>query len=283
MSNPAKTWDFTLNNYTEKDIELFKTWCDDVNRMVVSKEVGEKGTRHLQGRITFKRAYRLTGLKKLHSKANWSITNCDQDSLYCMKEDGDLIININNRKQGNRTDLDELTESIKEKKTKEQLWKDHPKAMIKYHKGAYEMMTVMNKPETKIRFKLKEFKPWIPITEWDKSIILIGDSGIGKTEFAKAHFKKPLMVSHIDDLRLLDTHDGIIFDDMDFKHWPRTSQIHITDIDENRSINVKYGTALIPAESKKIFTCNELPVDIEDPAIRRRCRVVRLPARSGTK
>ena len=45
MSKPAKTWDFTINNYTDTDVSMLKMWCDgEVGRMAVAKEVGEEGT-----------------------------------------------------------------------------------------------------------------------------------------------------------------------------------------------------------------------------------------------
>uniref|UniRef100_UPI0040475A0E hypothetical protein n=1 Tax=Shewanella sp. TaxID=50422 RepID=UPI0040475A0E len=101
-------------------------------------------------------------------------------------------------------------------------------------------------------------------------VLIIGKSGVGKTAFAKAHFTNPLFVSHIDDLKhLSDVHDGIVFDDMDFKHWPVTSQIHITDYEEGRSINVKHATAYIPCKTRRIFTCNDVPFSCH-PAIERR-------------
>jgi len=106
----------------------------------------------------------------------------------------------------------------------------------------------------------------------DIVMVFSGKSGVGKTQFALAHFKNPLIVSHIDDLKRFDEeHDGIVFDDMDFLHWPRTAQIHILDTECDRSINVKYGTVTIPANTKKIFTTNQFsPFMQDDEAIERR-------------
>lgn len=90
-----------------------------------------------------------------------------------------------------------------------------------------------------------------------RALVLSGRSGVGKTQYAISHFDKPLIVSHIDDLKKLNpSHDGIIFDDMNFKHWPPNSCIHLVDLELDRSINVKYGTAKIPARMPRIFTTN---------------------------
>lgn len=104
------------------------------------------------------------------------------------------------------------------------------------------------------------------------TFVLIGPSGCGKSTWAKRVAPKPaLFVSHVDDLRKfnVDVHKSIIFDDMDFNHWPRTAQIHLVDQHDVRSINVRYGTVTIPAGTPKIFTSN-LPPFTMDPAIDRR-------------
>jgi hypothetical protein len=112
-----------------------------------------------------------------------------------------------------------------------------------------------------------------------RAMILIGDSGCGKTTWAKTHIPKPcLFVTHIDELKLFRPgfHVSILFDDVSFKHYPVQSQIHLVDFYDVRSIHVRYGIATIPANTIKVFTCNEDPVNLSDPAIKRRCRVVRI-------
>jgi len=129
--------------------------------------------------------------------------------------------------------------------------------------------------------KRKYFGPWKwPMLENIQSTILMGPSEIGKTQFAKAHFENDLFVSHIDKLKDFDPnkHDGIIFDDMDFMHLPRHAQIHLTDWDEERDINIRYNYVTIPANTRKIFTCNlqHCPVNQFDEAIARRINIIEL-------
>ncbi len=105
------------------------------------------------------------------------------------------------------------------------------------------------------KFKLTDFliQPLILI----KPVLLYGESNTGKTSFAVAHFKNPLVVSHIDKLKLLSPdNDAIVFDDMSFSHWPPEAVIHLLDIDFERDINVRYGTVTIPANTIKVFTHN---------------------------
>lgn len=118
-------------------------------------------------------------------------------------------------------------------------------------------------------------------TDFDRAILLEGKSGWGKTQFALRCFKNPKIVRQVEDLRSLDaTHDGIVFDDMAFTHWPRQSQIHLVDMDEESSISARYNNVTIPAGMPRIFTFNpdHMPVDRTDDAIHRRTRHVILDA-----
>lgn len=281
-----KTWDFTINNYTNDDIEGLKRWGPEVSRLVVAREVGDCGTPHLQCRVTFKRTYRFAALKKLIPRAHIETTKAAQDSLYCMKLDSDVVIDVDNRKQGARSDLAEAIESAKNGATEQELWKNHSVAMVRYHNGILTMARKLNPPTVKSSFALADF-PWTPISDWTKSHIVWGPAGVGKTQWALAHFSNPLFVTHKDDLKQLSPdHDGIVFDDMDFRHWPRTAQIHIVDQEQPRSIDVKHGVAVIPSHTKKIFTTNqtsgfifELCCDRLDPAIERRVTVTEVSER----
>lgn len=100
---------------------------------------------------------------------------------------------------------------------------------------------------------------------------MVGPTGVGKTSWATRVAPKPcLLVSHIDDLKKLrKDHKCILFDDMDFRHWPDRAQIHILDWHMPRTINVKHGAVEIPASMPKIFTGNYL-MFADLPEIKRR-------------
>jgi len=121
--------------------------------------------------------------------------------------------------------------------------------------------------------------PRMDLQEDVRSLIIVGKAGTGKTEYAKAHFKTPLFVTHMDVLLEFNEkkHDGIIFDDMDFKHLPRTAQIHLVDWDNNRAIHCRYAVAKIPKHTRKIFCVNEYPFIYDEAgAIERRVQVFNL-------
>lgn len=280
----SKTFDITLNNYTSEEVEKLRLWENEVSRLVVSAEVGEAGTPHLQIRVTFKRNYRIAAIKKLLARSHIEITKAEADSLYCLKLDGECLINVDNRVQGQK--FGKVIEDVKNGAGKTELWTNHPELMIRYSRGIYEMMEVFNQEEHEC-FDIESCK-WDAITDFSKCIVLWGKSGIGKTEYAKAHFKNPKLVSDIDQLAEFDSkiNDAIIFDDMSFLHLPRTIQIHICDQSISRAIRCRYKNARIPKNTIKVFTTNTENGHIfalEDTAIARRLTVIELCDQSELK
>lgn len=112
----------------------------------------------------------------------------------------------------------------------------------------------------------------------NKCAVLVGPSGCGKSAWAKRVAPKPaLWVTHIDTLREFDPriHKSIIFDDMSFTHMPLQAQIHLVDWVDDRTIHCRYGTAHIPKQTVKIFTCNDPPF-VQHQAIDRRIELINL-------
>jgi len=113
MANKVgRTWVFTVNNFTEKDIEWAMSL--EVKKAVISKEIGEEGTPHLQGACTFKRVYTFKQVKKLHGNAHWEPAVAAQDFNYCKKDGSEVIRDEDNSKQGARTDLDRVRKQMQE-------------------------------------------------------------------------------------------------------------------------------------------------------------------------
>lgn len=111
-----------------------------------------------------------------------------------------------------------------------------------------------------------------PLVENFKCLYVWGPTNLGKTQWCKMHFKNYLLVRHMDDLKKFDDHDGIVFDDMSFKHLPREANIHITDWEDDASIHCRNTCGFIPRHTRKIFTSNHPFEEIfhDDEAVRRR-------------
>lgn len=111
----AKHWTWTLNNYTEEELEQINNLPDNqVEYLVYGKEVGENGMPHLQGYVIWKAACRLTTCKnRLSARAHVEITRGtpEENRTYCIK-DGDFVEKgeCPVTGQGRRTDLDRFYE-----------------------------------------------------------------------------------------------------------------------------------------------------------------------------
>lgn len=278
-NDPEKDWSFTLNNPTEEDVALWRRIFEEVSYGLVTREVGAQGTTHLQGRVVFRRSYRFTQLIKQEWADHWEMTKCRQDSLYCLKKGSEIIVD-KPQKQGQRSDLVQAVERAVAGATMKELYQEFPGTMVRYNRGIMEAKAALVDPEPVGEYKLSDFPTWGVIEDWSKSVVLCGGPGIGKTEFAAAHFKNPLLVTEIDQLLDFDkdVHDGIIFDDIDFKSTKhvdnRSLQINLTDTKMSRAIRCRYRSPIIPKGTKKIFTCNTWCVNVDDGAIGRRINQV---------
>jgi len=191
-----KSFTFTVNNYKEEDIKLFTEL--ECSYLCFGKEVGKKNkVPHLQGYVIFKKPYKLGGLKKIHGKAHWEIAKgtYEQNRKYCGK-DG-LFTEIDNRKQGFRSDLASACNIIKNKGMAA-LIEDAPETFVKYHNGLGKLAMMYQKS--------RDFKPkvtWI----W-------GKTGVGKTREV-VEKEKDLWISN-KDLKWWDGYENqeaVLFDD----------------------------------------------------------------------
>jgi len=88
---------FTLNNYTEEELESIRQFGTDKCRwMIVAKETGETGTSHLQGgallisQTCFSTLKRSPGFERAHLENMYG--KPEDTLLYCSKQDPDPYI-----------------------------------------------------------------------------------------------------------------------------------------------------------------------------------------------
>lgn len=197
----SKSWVYTINNYTDEQIAQFKAFTVKRHRCALE----DAGTPHMQGAITFTRAYRLAQLKKLCPQAHWEIAKCKDAENYCTK--GTIIIDENNTKQGARTDLQEAIDTLKEHKTLRAVAQSHPETYVKYHKGLVAL-------RKEIQPRLEAFTP-------TTVIVYIGKPGTGKTRAVYAQESVLYLVPEPSNgILWFDGYEGqpaILFDD--FYGW----------------------------------------------------------------
>ena len=276
------TWVFTLNNPTEAECEALVKWADDqgekLSVCVVGKEKGMEGTPHLQGAIRWRRGKRFADVKRLLPRAHWEAARVRDPFTYCRKQHN-LLIDIDTRKQGKRTDLAAAVDALRSGGGMAAVISEHPEVYVKYHKGMKELARMDHILSIK---KRKMTKPWkFKITDWNREeqcLILCGKTGVGKTEFAMDQFENALLVRQKDDLKLFihGLHDGIVFDDTHWLGETREEQIKILDLNRDTTVHCRFTNAVIPAKIPRIFTTNVIKgwiFSLEDPAIERRCKV----------
>ena len=162
----------------------------------------------------------------------------------------------------------------------QRLFEESPHIYFTQGSRIEQMLTqAVGSPDEKL-FTLDDFNQ--PALDLSLPVVLTGESGSGKSEYAAAHFAHPLICRRRDDLkRATFNTDGIIFDDMDFRDWTIEETIHLLSVEKNRSVGARYSDATIAAWTPLIFTTNKRHGKIfprakgeQRRAIRRRHRVV---------
>lgn len=270
----AKNYAYTINNYTNEEEQLLQSVQCVYH--VYGREVGDNGTPHLQGTICFARRYSMRQVSAMagFSRAHLETTRSLQRSIAYCKKDGDIWEQGENPTSNREStlDFDAVLAAIVEGQSLQEIASQHAELFIRFSAGVkslYSLLSAALEPTVlhgPFRWSLPEG------FTWDTSLLIHGPSGVGKTQWALTFFERPLLITHLDQLRLFDTRrfDGIVFDDMSFHHLPREAQIHLTDVAQPRAIHVRYGLAHIPANIKKVFTSNSRNIFLNDAAINRR-------------
>lgn len=121
----SRRWCFTINNYTEDQlVSLSQVFQGD--EYVIGREVGEEGTKHLQGYLRFKNQKDFDYLKKLMPEAH--IEKCKgkhEDNIkYCTK-DGNYITNIDFR-----TAQEKIRDEVLNDEYENVVWKEWQQQVI---------------------------------------------------------------------------------------------------------------------------------------------------------
>lgn len=193
----SRSWIFTLNNYTDKELKAIMGF--ECTKRAVGKEVGDSGTPHLQGFICFKRAYRLSGMKKIMPRAHLEIPDSAQHAWnYCLKEGDFTTENFSN--QGKRSDCDAYRDAIKNGFTDRQLCDAFPRQFLRFSHSTDRMRDAYVEPRT----------------EMTKCIWIYGPAGSGKSTMVKERFPDARFMEY--DGKYFSRYyndDTVIFDDQD--------------------------------------------------------------------
>lgn len=273
----SRGWCFTLNNYSTNEqmmLESIIETNDKVRYIIFGLEVGEQGTKHLQGYVELNSPQRLSAVKKILDRAHWEQRkgSRDQARTYCMKEGEWLEFgNWQSGGQGNRSDLEELMVNIKENKKTIDIIEQNPNVFAKHMKFAQKYTEVVEKDQTKNFRKVKV-------------IVHYGDAGTGKTRAAHDEYPDIFTVNCgetfpfdgyegekeilLDDfygnikyhelLRILDGHQYKV----NVKGSHRYARWETIVITSNAHPKEWYGVGLTPALARRLTTILEHKKDV---------------------
>lgn len=199
---------FTLNNYTDEEVEQIKTLTPKF--LIFGKETGESNTPHLQGacvlgtQMSFSTIKKLAGLSRAHIETMRGTP--EQSVAYCTKEDDDPYIFGTLPAPGKRNDLHHCVELMEGGASIRDICNGNDTGakacMVKYSRGLIFLHNMK----------------MVPKRQPPKVIWIHGSTGIGKTraaeEYASAICEDYWMSSG--ELRWFDGYMGqpaVIFDD----------------------------------------------------------------------
>lgn len=109
----AKHWCFTLNNYTDNDIERITNNAYLVDYIIFGREVGQSGTPHLQGFVSFPNRVRLNNCVETIGQAHFTVARSVDHAIQYCKKDGDFTeIGIRPAVKGARNDLEAFKQAV---------------------------------------------------------------------------------------------------------------------------------------------------------------------------
>lgn len=173
-SRQGKNWCFTLNNYDDEDVRKLnelgtRLQESNITGLVYGLEVGESGTPHIQGFISFEKKQTLSGVKRvISSRIHGEIANQPHKAWEYCKKDGDYKeFGRRPKRKGQRTDLEQVQEDIRGGASLEEIQDNYFSTYAKYPKAIREYCS-----------------RYAPQRNWVTDVqVLWGETGTGKTRF----------------------------------------------------------------------------------------------------
>ena len=157
----SRNWVFTINNYTEQDVEELRSIRDtqSIRYIGFQPERGANGTKHLQGLIIFDNPRSLGGVRAINPRGHFETMrgSAAQAKAYCEKEEtrdldagfgyfesGTLPMGAN--EQGFRSDLADVAVAIRNGARDRQIFEQFGESFIKYHRGIAAAVSLYQQP-----------------------------------------------------------------------------------------------------------------------------------------
>lgn len=230
---------FTINNPTEDDNTKANSIWDKASYLIIGKEVGKKGTPHLQGYCELEGQLSVKTIKKKYmprAHIEKRKGTGQQAADYC-KKDGNFTEQGELKKQGKRNDLQSVKTAIEEGSTIREI-----------------VETASNYQSIRMAECLMKYKEqqrnWKPQVKW-----YYGATGTGKTKTAFEECEDPYVAMETAEWwEGYDAHAEVIIDDMR-KNFCRFNQLlKLLDRYPQR-VEVKGGSRQFLAKKIIITSC----------------------------
>lgn len=198
MTEKYRHWCLTLNNYNDNDVTELRLFATKTKYLVFGKEVGDGGTRHLQGFISFSSPRKIGGLLKLFGgRAHWEVARSPAAAAQYCKKDGDFEEfgtrpEESRKGQGKRSDIEEVRDRINAgERDPKRLRQEFPGVCAKYPRFVSQLLidqiSAPPVPCYPLRGWQQELFELLKTNPNDREIIFIVDfeGNGGKTWFIK--------------------------------------------------------------------------------------------------
>jgi len=267
---------FTLNNYTDIDLQRIMKAPDYIKYVAFGREVGAEGTPHLQGYLCAWQPIRMSRLKSYLPRAHLEVMmgRLQDNDKYCSKQSE--LTEIGERPmQGRRSDLIGFKRQIDAGATPVDIADQEPHfgTFVKYHNG-------LEKYHHNSRMKRAKYDH-TPITIY----VRYGEPGSGKTRWAYEHDPDLYAMPDLTG-KWFGTYNGqstVLFDDVEADQIPSLAVFkNITDR-YPREVPIKGGftcwkpkTIIITSNTEpRLWWKDMTPMDY-DAVMRRIFRVTRV-------
>lgn len=242
---------------------------DDVIWYRAQLELTQKGGIHVQAVWGYEHArYIRPVIKMMEETAIQATDDAKSQIKYCTDEDK-RIVDTEIRLKGNfveKTNKDKWAEDFRfactlptHKESMAWMLEHHPKHYCSQMKQLSQLFNSLKPKKDRIKYTMDQFTA-PPIPEKDlkeRTIVLVGRSSLGKTSYAKAHFKNPVVVKNKTDYsKITDDNDGIVFDDIEMYNWAPMTVRTVVDLEEGGTHDVKYGSIYIPEGMPRFVIIN---------------------------
>jgi hypothetical protein len=253
MPGGAKNYVFTVNNYDSliyPDEWPLMTYC------IYQEEIGESGTPHLQGYVSFSEKRTLVTVSQLpgleRARLATAKGSAAQNKTYCTKADalgGPYEYGTPPAGQGQRKDLDVIADKLKQGVSLKRIAIDHPSDFIRYSTGLHKLQSYVAPRRS----------------DNDETIcfVFFGAGGTGKSSFARKLARR---------LSSEDGASGDVFSLSPSKgsgqYWDGYNQHDVVIIDEFK------GNRMQPTDFNQLIDAGEFCVPVHHGQVQFNSKVV---------